>query len=250
MKANIPESVEACVTRLNGLGALLTATEWERAAIVATFVTAGNVGDNQHTIEPARSSSLSPVEFAALGITGLRSKDTVRRYHDAWMNAGQPRPKPGDTVALPEVAFDKVAAPPSGGYNGGNTRTPTASDIEMTMAKADRGDVAKVIARTLADDPSIVAKVHDHIESPEAREVVADTLQYGEPRHGRQAVQRGVDDRAMVEESFNGPAVQFARVVAQFNMLADKYPHLAQAAFDKIATHMMSAQFVDSEDQR
>ncbi len=63
-------------------------------------------------------------------------------------------------------------------------------------------------------------------------------------------MQRGVDDRAMVEESFNGPAVQFARVVAQFNMLADKYPHLAQAAFDKIATHMMSAQFVDSEDQR
>ena len=30
------------------------------------------------------SSSISPQEFAALGITGLRSKDTVRRYLRAW----------------------------------------------------------------------------------------------------------------------------------------------------------------------
>jgi hypothetical protein len=86
-KINIPGTIDEAVASLAGIGALLTAKEWERAAIVAAFVSLSEFGSNQHTDEGAETGTLSPVEFAALGIVGLKSKGTVRAYAQAWQEA-------------------------------------------------------------------------------------------------------------------------------------------------------------------
>ena len=103
MKVTIPASVEEATEQLNGIHSLLTAREWERAAIVAAFAKEGQAG------RPTKSASagrlLTPVQFAALGIHGLRSKDTVRRYVRAWASTGLPRPVSGEDVDLPTIDF-------------------------------------------------------------------------------------------------------------------------------------------------
>lgn len=57
-------------------------------------MTVDETHSNQHS-EVARSSHLSPREFAALGIAGLKSKNTVRHYIRAWESSGLERPVPG-----------------------------------------------------------------------------------------------------------------------------------------------------------
>jgi uncharacterized ferredoxin-like protein len=98
--SKIPATIRGATERLSAIGSLVQASEWERAAIVAAFV-ATTDGKGQRNA----TSSISPVEFAKLGIVGLKSKDTVRRYHDAWMqHSGYERPKPGEYIPddLPE----------------------------------------------------------------------------------------------------------------------------------------------------
>ena len=57
---------------------MLLASDWERAAIVAAFVEMPGQGARSDLA--SSSEVLSPEQFAALGIVGLKSKDTVRRY--------------------------------------------------------------------------------------------------------------------------------------------------------------------------
>lgn len=101
----IPASIEDAVGQLEGVERLLTAKQWERAAILAAFVEpdSGHGGREQ----TAGSSHLvSCRAFAALGITGLKSKDTVSEYVRRWLeDSGRRRPRPGDhidPVGLPE----------------------------------------------------------------------------------------------------------------------------------------------------
>jgi hypothetical protein len=89
--------------RLEGLATLLTAKEWERAAILAAYVKveprAGRPRSNVQTKN--RNKLMTPQEFTDLGIAGLTNHETVARYVNAWMNVAQrPRPKPGDEVEM------------------------------------------------------------------------------------------------------------------------------------------------------
>lgn len=62
----------------------LTATEWERAAILAAFVDLpGRTGRPKKSAEVRTFES--PQEFAKRGIVGLKSENTVARYVKAWM---------------------------------------------------------------------------------------------------------------------------------------------------------------------
>jgi len=88
---------------LEGMSRLLLASDWERSAIVAAFVEEAEFGSNQH--QGASSSTLSPQRFAALGIAGLKSKDTVRRYLRAWTSTVGARPTPGEVTELPRIPF-------------------------------------------------------------------------------------------------------------------------------------------------
>jgi len=122
----IPASIDEAVSNLNGIEALLTAKGWERAAIVAAFVRLG-----EHGVSPAKAtSSLSTHEFAALGIAGLKSKDTVRTYVQRWLDANNGKhPKPGSKVKLPASPWETV------NMTSPNTPTRVRSAIAKDPAK-------------------------------------------------------------------------------------------------------------------
>jgi phage N-6-adenine-methyltransferase len=102
----IPSSLDDAVLRMSGLGELLVATEWARAALVATYVRLGGFGSG----EAVNSDHLvSAREFARLGIYGFTSHVSVLRYVRAWMDHVGKRPQPGQQVTLPTAEFPKTA---------------------------------------------------------------------------------------------------------------------------------------------
>ena len=81
----IPATASSADKLADELGGIATASEWGRSAIVYSRV---RVQESQgRPSEKVKVDLLSPFEFARLGIHGLRSKTTVRRYWDAWNNA-------------------------------------------------------------------------------------------------------------------------------------------------------------------
>jgi len=80
---NIPDSVQEAVESLEGIGRLLTAREWERAAVVyaLTHYEGGSRGprSSRHM-----SETLTYQALADLGVTGLTSPKRVGWYHDQW----------------------------------------------------------------------------------------------------------------------------------------------------------------------
>jgi hypothetical protein len=106
-QAKIPNSIEEAVKNLDGIGALLTAKQWERAAIVYAFTEPNGGGPRTGGI----SRQLSIREFAELGITGLRDRSQIRLYRKAWevaMQDGAPDAKPGDVVDLPSLPWKEA----------------------------------------------------------------------------------------------------------------------------------------------
>lgn len=106
-RIKIPSSVQEAVDSLGGLEALLTAKQWTRAAIVAAFVRLDNKPGPKRSADSSRS--LTPAGFAKLGINGLKSKDTVQLYAEAWAAAvadGKAQPvEPGKSVVLPDAPW-------------------------------------------------------------------------------------------------------------------------------------------------
>ena len=117
----LPSTPEAADELLSGLGALATATEWKRAAIVHARTTP----KGKHST----SGKLSAAKFAELGIVGLASPSTVIAYRDVWqsaVDAGLARPAElGAEVGLPDVPWDDHYKPPGGG--------------KVPIARRDRG---------------------------------------------------------------------------------------------------------------
>jgi hypothetical protein len=103
LKTRIPATIEEASRTLAGLDRLVTATEWERAAIVYAF-TDPVVGN-----QVRRTAGLSIEQFARLGIVGLKSPNSVRLYRTRWqaaINEGAAVPvRPGDDVELPDISW-------------------------------------------------------------------------------------------------------------------------------------------------
>lgn len=110
----IPRSREDMVSRLTGIQRLLTATQWEKAAILAAFVELSEHGGDRKSIKMQKHlDRMSTEEFASLGVAGLRHKNTVRRYVRRWIATTRPIPKPGEQVdldGLPEWETEVVEA--------------------------------------------------------------------------------------------------------------------------------------------
>jgi hypothetical protein len=107
-KFRLPATAAEADKLVAELGQLATATEWKRAAIVHARV---HVTDSPgRPTEKVNSDLLTPKQYAKLGIHGLRSKTTVRRYWRVWQRAieeGVAEPvKLGDRVALPGPDLD------------------------------------------------------------------------------------------------------------------------------------------------
>jgi ParB family chromosome partitioning protein len=101
LRVKIPESIDETINKLNGLGSLLTAGDWARAAFVRAWVEKGKGGPKTGR----ELAQLSMREFATLGIHGLSTKDAVRHYWNAWEATRRPVPQVGAIVALPEDPF-------------------------------------------------------------------------------------------------------------------------------------------------
>ncbi len=136
---NVPKTIRSAETKLTKLGGIVTASEWERAAIVFAFT---EVADKDGGRKPATSSRLSPNEFAELGIIGLKSKDTVRKYHVAWqdaIDAGEALPiGPGDVFNEPELDFPPVDR---------TARQAGASVPRVASMLHDKENIGEVIAQ-------------------------------------------------------------------------------------------------------
>lgn len=105
-EVHVPESIEAVVDKLDGVVELLTAGQWATAAIVWAF-TEDKQGANQH--QKKVSDALGIEEFSKLGIRGLSSVPSVRKYRKRWQEAideGIAEPsEPGRHVRLPDLDF-------------------------------------------------------------------------------------------------------------------------------------------------
>ncbi|SII58004.1 Uncharacterised protein [Mycobacteroides abscessus subsp. abscessus] len=90
------------------MGELITASEWQRAALVWAF-TEDQQGKRTTSVTSDRSSM---VEFAKLGVSGLRSVNSIKKYRRAWSQAiadgFATDVKPGDLIDLPDVEWPRV----------------------------------------------------------------------------------------------------------------------------------------------
>jgi hypothetical protein len=162
----IPATIEAVTADLNNVGELVTAKEWQRAAIVATYVQVGEQGVGVHQAGKA-TSSLSPREFAALGITGLTSKDTVRKYARAWLN-NHPRPEPGDTVTLPTDPFPRTRTRERRNPATPTSNSPTAradSDYDKARATYSDGQMSEYEERMMVRITARKRKTTPHLRA-------------------------------------------------------------------------------------
>lgn len=146
MSIHIPGTIDEAVASLNGIGRLLTAKEWERAAIVYAFTQDGR--------RQRASTHVSYEQFAVLGIQGLRTRQSVAAHHDAWQQAvddGQARGDiaPGDAVELPTIPWGEV-------YDTRNAPQAERNQRAFTAALRANPDV---IREAVASDPELAIHV-------------------------------------------------------------------------------------------
>jgi hypothetical protein len=175
MKVHIPASIEEAKTSLDGLGQLLTAKQWERAAIVWAFTELGTGGPRT-----ARNTvRLSIREFAELGIGGLRTQDQVSQYRKAWQAAiddGQAQPvEPGDEIELPTIPWKDVFGEPTKEVQARVFRSVLENNPKaISEAVYHRPDLMNTVADQVADHPglrTIVAARTLENRRPDVREV-------------------------------------------------------------------------------
>ena len=105
-RITIPATIEAATEALDGVAALLTAKEWERAAIVYAFTRSQQGRRSDLSANPEK---LTFTQLAAKKIKGLENKDTVAHYYRNWqaaIDAGKATEiNPGDKVTLPDMKW-------------------------------------------------------------------------------------------------------------------------------------------------
>jgi hypothetical protein len=154
---HIPDSMADAIKSLTGISALLTAKEWERAALVYAFTDPGSGQGRRQPLTKTRER-LSIIEFARVGIAGLKTQDTVAMYRNAWQSAiddGRAQPvSPGDDIELPTLTW-----PPTGHGHG------IADKVAVTASPAHKAEAIRdllrdpEVARFVAHDPEIARSV-------------------------------------------------------------------------------------------
>ena len=106
----IPASAQEAEARLGELGPLATAIEWERAAIVYALTQPGTPGPSSGSFTRTSFS-----RFAAKGIHGLRTHNSLSAYWHTWQRAVDAgialEVRLGDDVELPEIAWSDYYPP-------------------------------------------------------------------------------------------------------------------------------------------
>lgn len=117
-EVQIPHTIEAVEASLRLLGDGLNAGGWATAAVVYAWTEDLDRGRPKNG---EKSSLLSQAEFAALGIRGLSTRDSVRKYRRKWEQAIErgwaKASAPGQPVELPARDFKESVA--HVGHNSG-----------------------------------------------------------------------------------------------------------------------------------
>lgn len=162
-----------------------TLSGWALAGYVASQVRLSDTGGRP--TESARTSTLlTPVQFAAKGIRGLRSKDTVRLYAERWRDhVGEP-PRPGQVLNLPDMDW-----PPDDVHR----RLDNGPRREAVERQAEADGVSAASAIRVAESPTAMAAAIK--ADPLARKAAAEALVSSD---------EGLD--AVFEANSNRPQVQ------------------------------------------
>lgn len=138
---------------IDGVRGLMTATKWEKAAIVYAYTTnAGRGGDQSNAGNSALPTEFpcSMAEFARLGITGLSNRDTVAFYREQWADAMKKRKakatRIGEPFEVPTITFPSSESRTGTGIQN---RRVTESNVREGI-RYDRG-IAKAASEALAD---------------------------------------------------------------------------------------------------
>ncbi|QIS16475.1 hypothetical protein [Nocardia arthritidis] len=150
----IPDDIESAVLDLKGLGELVTATEWQRAALVFAFTYEGRPGGRSTGQESPVAKSID--EFAKLALAGLKSRNSVRKYRRAWALAIQDgyatHVMPGDIIALPEVDWDEYINPPKASRKPSEPRKGRATGSADNRASKSESEGLSAESDSSLDD--------------------------------------------------------------------------------------------------
>lgn len=196
MQIRVPATINEAMLSLEGIGGLLTAKQWERAAIVFAFTEPGNGQGARTDLEPRTESGpkLSITQFAALNIIGLRTKGAVSTYRQAWQSAiddRQAQPvSPGDQIELPSTPWKDVFGEPTTDVQERIFRSVVRNPEQFRSAVGDDTEIAAQLARQVVDTPKVRFAVEERLSQPVPRREEAD---YGEPA-SRDYVRSSIDE--------------------------------------------------------
>jgi hypothetical protein len=152
---NIPASIEDAKTGLTGLDRLLQAKQWERAAIVYAFTS--NDGRGRPTGNDG-NPTFTMAAFAALGITGLKTREAVASYRKAWEDGGTSKDiKPGDAVVLPDLKWKDHFGEPTKDVQARVAASTIAGGMDDFIVK-NPAIAEQVARRVIATTPSVAVE--------------------------------------------------------------------------------------------
>lgn len=187
-RITIPRTADDASVVLADLGAIATATEWKRAAIVAAFVDPDRNGQRR---ELATSGQLESARaFAERGIVGLTSKATVLRYATAWLDR-YPRPVPGSRIDMPTIPWNDPDDAESPGPRKSKVHDIVTNPTAMRAAMAERPDL---VADAVAEDPRIAKAIG-------SRPAAAWAVATADPANPAKAVAPRFDDHPEAREA-------------------------------------------------
>jgi phage N-6-adenine-methyltransferase len=220
----VPATLDGAKGVLDGVGGLMSATHWGTAAIVYAYTREGGQGEYQQ--QNRNSEVLTTGEFAALGIRGLSSDNSVRKYRRVWQRAvddGQAEPtEPGARVELPSSDFKEATEAHVSNNAGDNEWYTPVEYIKAAVAVMggiDLDPASSPEANEIVGAADFYTVEHDGLIQPWAGRV------WMNPPYARPLVDRFCERLATVHASGSVPQacvlVNNATETKWFNSLAD-----------------------------
>jgi DNA N-6-adenine-methyltransferase (Dam) len=170
-KLRIPATAEELTGTLNGVVGMIAKGGWLTAAAVHAW-TKPWAGGGRPPKDITSDAFLTISGFAALGIRGLSSINTVRKFRSAWDRAieqGWADPvRPGDLVRLPDQDFI---------LNGARISLNTG-DFEWN-SPADFPEAARLVMGGIDLDPASTPEANEVVRAATFFTAEQDGLQYG-----------------------------------------------------------------------
>lgn len=154
----VASTLKGLDAQMKGLGGLLTATQWQRAAIVFAWTEpgAGNGGS------ASSSRRLSLRDFARRGYVGLSASNTVTYNRRAWekgMADGLPDLRPGDDIPTVTLPWDRYYDSTGDAANERHIRRAMSDPEEVARVIRTYPEAAEAVTTAVAEDPAAELRV-------------------------------------------------------------------------------------------